>query len=130
MVRAKQFDMKPVNGSKKKKRLATDALQWSANYGLASGKNFSMKTKLCPDKLTIALNAARCLTEPGSRAVTNDAGGSICGVSGLTAIGQNSAHGKGVPVSLSSVHQVSVLHGRRLRTTCTKNKNTTGVGMR
>lgn len=54
---------------------------------------------------------------PGSRAGTNDAGGSICGVARLTAISQQGVRGKRAPVSFGLVQQVSVLHVGWQRTT-------------
>lgn len=54
---------------------------------------------------------------PGSRAGTNDAGGSICSVARLTAVSQQGARRERAPVSFGLVQQVSVLHAGWPRTT-------------
>lgn len=68
--------------------------------------------------LTAAPDAAWRLRGPVPGAGAEDGGGSICGVAGLTAIGQQGAQGERPPVGFGLVQQVSVLHAGGPRTTC------------
>lgn len=83
---------------------------------LAEGARAPRPIQMVP-LLTIAFNAARRRVGPGSRAGTDDADGSICGVARVAAVHQQGPRGEGAPVSFGLVKQLSVLHTRRLSTT-------------